>query len=77
VTEQVLTLFYSRTTHDWIRHSFLYSHVKDSPSAVENDPKCDGLWKPRCIFDVLNDASSKYYSLSKTLTIEEVIHTVF
>jgi hypothetical protein len=26
---------------------------------------------------VLNDASSKYYSLSKTLTIEEVIHTVF
>jgi hypothetical protein len=30
---------------------------KDSPSAVESDPKCDRLWKPRSIFDVLKDAS--------------------
>jgi hypothetical protein len=55
-----------------------YCHIRYRPSAVENnDPNCDRLWKPRCIFDVLKDASSKYYGLSEFLTIEEVTHTVF
>jgi hypothetical protein len=54
--------------------------VFDIPTlkTVENkDPKHDRLCKPTCIFDVLKNASSKYYSLSETLPIEGVIHTVF
>jgi hypothetical protein len=74
----VNSFLYRFTAKQWTRDRFLHIlrhlHFADNENAINNnDPKYDRLWKIRRIFDILNDAFSKYYASTEHLAADEVI----
>jgi hypothetical protein len=74
MTEQFHTPFYSKTLkRDRFFHIIRFLHFSNNGTAIDkNDPHYDRLSKVRTVFDMLNDAYSKYYAPSEHLAVDEV-----
>jgi hypothetical protein len=75
MTEQFHTPFHSKTPkRDRFFHIIRFLHFSNNDTGIDkNDPHYDRLSKVRTVFDMLNDAYSKYYDPSEHLAVDEVI----
>jgi hypothetical protein len=75
MTEQYHTPFYGKTLkRDRFFHIIRFLHFLNNDTAIDkNDPHYDRLSKATAVFDMLNDAYSKYYAPSEHLAMDEVI----
>jgi hypothetical protein len=78
MTEEFLTLFYSKTmTFDRFLHKLWYLHFSMKHNANQvTDTDCDKLWKPRHITDILYSSYSKYYALSEYLAVNKGLQNI-
>jgi len=59
--------------HDRVQHIIGYLHFSISDNAIDNkDPNYKLRWKIRCIFEMVNDIFSNYYTPTAHLTVEGV-----
>jgi hypothetical protein len=75
MTEQFHTPFYGKTLkRDRFFHIIRFLHFSNNDTAIDkNDPHYDTLSKVRTVFDMLNDAYSKYYAPFEHLAVDEGI----
>jgi len=74
--EQVFTWFYTNTmSHDRfdrLLHIFRSLYFNDNINQPDKNDNHHRLWKKRNLFDQLNNAYTKFYSLSVHLAMDEV-----
>jgi len=66
--------FYGETmTQDRFLHILCFLHFADNSQRPDNGEGYDRLWKLRTVFEKLNEAYVKFYSLSEHLAVDEVV----
>jgi len=65
--------FYGETTaRDRFLHVQRFLHFADNSQRPDEGEEYDRLWKPRTVFDKLNEAYVKFYNPSEHLAVDEV-----